>query len=172
MFRVAAAALLISSIAFAQNAPIASPPAQATASLGGKEVVIHYGAPSMRGRKIMGQLVPFGQVWRTGANDATSLDTPVALTIGNLKVPAGSYTLYTLPAAEPAKWQLIINKQTKQWGTEYHAEQDLGRVPMQHANLPKPQEVMSISFEHTSGKTTELHVRWENTDESVKVTAQ
>jgi hypothetical protein len=154
--------------------PLPSPVAHATVQLAGKEVGIRYNAPSMRGRKIMGGLVPFGTVWRTGANDATALSTPIALTIGTLAVPAGNYTIYSLPNADPAKWLLIVNKQTKQWGTEYHQEQDLGRTPMQHATLPKPQEVMSISFEHISkdGKSAELHVRWETTDEWVKVSAR
>lgn len=158
----------------APNAPPASPAATATVKLGGKDVTIKYSAPSMRGRKIMGGLVPFGTVWRTGANDATALHTPVDLTIGDLKVPAGDYTIYSLPDADPAKWLLIINLQTKQWGTEYHAERDLGRVAMQHAVLAKPQEVMSISFEKASkdGRSAELHVRWERTDEWVKVTAK
>lgn len=158
----------------APTAPPASPPADASVKLAGKDVTIKYSAPSMRGRKIMGGLVPFGTVWRTGANDATALSTPVALTIGNLVVPAGDYTLYSLPNADPTKWLLIVNKQTKQWGTEYHAEQDLGRVPMHSTKLAKPQEVMSISFEKRSanGKSAELHVRWETTDEWVMVKAE
>ena len=82
----------------------------------------------MRGRKIFGGLVPYDQVWRTGANAATSLKTDVDLTIGGANVPAGSYTLYTLPGMN--SWKLIINKQTGQWGTEYSEGQDLARVDM------------------------------------------
>jgi len=156
----------------AQNAkPMPSPPAQAEVTLNGKAVTIHYNSPRMRGRKIMGELVPYGKEWRTGANPATSFVTDVDLMVGDLHVPAGKYTLYTLPAAPGTPWQLIINKQTGQWGTEYHQDQDLGRTPMQHSTLASPQEDMSISFEHTSGNSTELHVRWETTDEWVKVMA-
>ena len=146
-----------------------SPPAKATVSLDGKAVTINYSAPSMRGRKIMGDLVPYGQVWRTGANAATTLTTAADLMIGDLKVPAGKYTIYTLPAA--GTWKLIINKQTGQWGTKYDQAQDLVRVEMKKSTLPQPQEKMSINFEHTQGATTELHIRWETTDVSVPVSA-
>ena len=77
----------------------------------------------------MGGLVPYGQVWRTGANAATTLVTPRDLRIGDTPVPAGTYTLYTLPGE--SEWQLIINRQTGQWGTEYDQAQDLARIPMQ-----------------------------------------
>ena len=151
--------------------PMPSPPAQAEVTLNGKAVTIHYNSPRMRGRKIMGELVPYGKVWRTGANPATSFVADGDLMIGDLHVPAGKYTLYTLPAAPGTPWQLIINKQTGQWGTEYSQDQDLGRTPMHSATLPSPQENMSISFEHTTKNSTELHVRWETTDEWVKIEA-
>ena len=151
--------------------PLPSPAAQAEVTLNGKPVTIHYNSPRMRGRKIMGELVPYGKVWRTGANPATSFVTDTDLMVGDLHVPAGKYTLYTLPAASGTPWQLIINKQTGQWGTEYNQGQDLGRTPMQHSTLPSPQENMSISFEHTTKNSTELHVRWETTDEWVKIEA-
>src|SRR5437899_1233064 len=111
--------------AVAQNAakPRPSPAATAQATLDGKNISIAYSQPSMRGRKIMGDLVPYDQVWRTGANDATTLTTESDLNIGGTAVPKGTYTLYTLPSA--GTWKLIINKQTGQWGTEYHQEQDL-----------------------------------------------
>ena len=149
-----------------------SPPAEANITLGGKSVVVHYNSPRMRGRKIMGELVPYGKVWRTGANPATSFVTETNLKVGDLNVPAGKYTLYTLPAATGTPWQLIINKQTGQWGTVYNQDQDLGRTPMHMATLPSPQENMSISFEHTTSNSTELHIRWETTDASVKVEAR
>jgi len=151
--------------------PMPSPAAQAEVTLNGKPVTIHYNSPRMRGRKIMGELVPYGKVWRTGANPATSFVTDTDLMVGDLHVPAGKYTLYTLPAASGTPWQLIINKQTGQWGTEYDQGQDLGRTPMHYAKLPSSQENMSISFEHTTKNSTELHVRWETTDEWVKIEA-
>jgi hypothetical protein len=151
--------------------PLASPPAVAEVTLAGKALTIHYNTPSMRGRKIMGEVVPYGQVWRTGANPATSFVTAGDLMVGNLKVPAGAYTLYTLPAAPGTPWLLIINKQTGQWGTVYKPEMDLGRTPLMSSKLPSPQEVMSISFEHSTPTSTQLHIKWETTDEYVKVEA-
>ena len=151
--------------------PLASPPAEAHVSLAGKAITIKYNSPSMRCRTIMGSVVPYGQVWRTGANPATSFVTAGDLRIGSLTVPAGSYTLYTLPAAPGTPWLLILNKQTGQWGTVYKPEMDLGRTPMHFDKLPAPQEVMSISFEKTTANSTELHVKWETTDEWVKIEA-
>jgi hypothetical protein len=174
----AAAFLPAASMAHGQMAadgakkPPLSPPAEARTVLDGKSVVIKYSAPSMRGRVIMGGLVPYGQVWRTGANAATSLVTEVPLKIGDLDVPAGSYTLYTLPAAPGTPWQLIVNKQTGQWGTIYKQDMDLGRTPMKHDDLAAPQEVMSLSFEKTTKHYTELHIKWEKTDEWVKLEAK
>ncbi len=150
--------------------PLPSPPATASVTLDGKPIVIRYSAPSTRGRKIVGGLVPYSKVWRTGANPATTLVTQVNLKIGTINVPAGTYTLYTLPGE--STWMLIVNKQTGQWGTVYNQEQDLGRTPLTSNPLASPQESMSISFEHTHGKTTELHIRWEKTDEYVTVTAE
>jgi hypothetical protein len=113
---------------------------------------------------------PYGKVWRTGANPATTLITKANLKIGTLAVPAGTYTIYTLPS--PDTWLLIINKQTGQWGTEYHEDRDLGRTPMRSGTLPAAQEKMSISFENTKGNATELHVKWDKADEYVTVTAE
>ena len=149
--------------------PLASPAAMAEVHLEGKLISIHYNSPSVRCRTIMGGVVPFGQVWRTGANPATSFKTEADLTIGTLHVPAGSYTLYTLPAAPGTPWMLIVNKETGQWGTVYHEAQDLGRTPMHEAKLPSSQEVMSLSFDKTSGSSTQLHVRWEHADEWVEI---
>jgi hypothetical protein len=150
--------------------PLLSPPAKAAVQLNGKSLSITYSAPSVRGRKIFGGLVPYDHVWRTGANASTTFNTEVALKVGNASVPPGAYSLYTLPSA--GTWKLIINKQTGQWGTEYNAAQDLARVDMKKARLPQPQETMSISFENTHGGRTQLHVRWDTTDVWVPVVAQ
>ncbi len=148
--------------------PLPSPAATANATLGSDTIAITYNAPSMRGRKIMGKLVPFGQVWRTGANPATTITTSADLKFGTLAVPAGTHTIYTLPGE--SKWLLIVNNQTGQWGTEYSEAKDLGRVPMLSKPVATPQEVMSISFENTTPTSTELHVRWEKTDRYVVIT--
>lgn len=127
-------ALGMVSAAEAQQKPL-SPPEQAQVTAGGKTISIKYSAPSVRGRKIFG---PGGllshdatyPVWRAGANAATALHTDANLKLGNLNVPAGNYTLFVL-VKDPDHWQLIVNKETGQWGLTYHANQDLGRTPME-----------------------------------------
>jgi hypothetical protein len=148
-----------------------SPDAAATVALSGKTLTIKYSAPSIRGRKIMGGLVPYGEVWRTGANPATTLVTPVSLKVGTLSVPAGTYTLFTLPS-DSQPWMFIVSKKTGEWGIPYPEGNDLGRAPMKGGTLPASQEVMSISFENTHGSSTELHVRWDKSDQSIAITAQ
>jgi Protein of unknown function (DUF2911) len=154
----------------AQKKPVQSPPAETSQTVDGKTVSIKYGAPSMRGRKIFGGLVPYDHWWRTGANPATTLKTEANLKIGDANVPAGTYTLYTIPSE--TTWKLIINKQTGQWGTVYKEDQDLARVDMKKETLSSPQEVMSITLEPFQGKQSTLHIRWETTDVSVPVVAE
>jgi len=152
------------------SAPLPSPAATATVTVAGGTIDVHYNSPRLRGRHIGGpEIVPYGQVWRTGANPATTIITSVPLVFGTLLVPAGTHTLYTLPSAD--NWQLIINKQTGQWGLTYNQDQDLGRVPMKSKPMTAPQENMSISFENTTAVSTELHVRWETTDRYVVIAA-
>jgi len=151
-----------------QKQPL-SPPGEASVKFDdGKTITIKYSRPSMRGRKIYGGLVPYGQVWRTGANAATSLTTDANLDIAGATVPAGSYTLYTLPGA--SSWQLIINKQTGQWGTEYNQGQDLARVPMKVGQLPSGLEIFTISLDKTGPRAATLKLDWENTTASVNIT--
>jgi hypothetical protein len=168
-------AALIVSLAMAATAcaqhPLPSPPAKATLTFAdGKTVTIDYSRPSMRSRKIFGGLVPYDQVWRTGANAATSLKTDVALNIGGTKVPAGSYTIYTLPRM--SSWQLIINKQIGQWGTDYSQNQDLARIPMKVMQRSAGLELFTISFDKTGGDSAVLKLEWENTIASVDVKEQ
>ena len=147
-----------------------SPPGTAEVSLKGKTITIDYSRPSMRGRKIMGELVPYGEVWRTGANEATTLTTPVDLNIGGTKVPAGKYTLWTLPSA--GTWKLIINKQTGQWGTNYDEKQDFARIDMQKSELSEPVEQFTISFDKKGEDTADLVMKWEKTSVSIPVKAE
>ena len=128
-------------------------------------IFIDYGRPSMRGRKIMGDLVPFNRWWRTGANEATSFTTEMDLMIGDSIVPAGAYTLYTLPSAH--RWTLIINTQTGQWGTVYREDMDLVRIPMDMRVLDKPLEKFTIVLERTGPAGGVLRLRWETTEVSV-----
>ena len=147
--------------------PPLSPPAKAAVTVAGASITVDYSAPSVRGRKIFGGLVPYGVVWRTGANAATTLKTSANLKIGGLMVPAGTYTLFTMPGA--VAWKLIVNRQTGQWGLEYHADRDLGRVDLKVGKNAEPVEQMVIDLEHTKGSMTELHIRWADLDLSAPV---
>jgi hypothetical protein len=148
-----------------------SPPASTECPLsGGKSVKIAYSSPRMKGRKIFGDLVPYGQVWRAGANEATSLVTGTDLNIGGTNVPAGSYTIFAVPTAD--KWQLVISKKTGEWGTAYPGpSNDLGRIDMKVSSLSSPMENFTISFDHASSGCT-LTMSWENTKASVDVSAK
>jgi Protein of unknown function (DUF2911) len=138
-----------------------SPPGTAACSFeDGKKITVDYSRPSMRGRKIMGGLVPYGIVWRTGANDATSFVTDADLTIEGVGVPRGSYTLYTLPSDQT--WKLIINKQTGQWGTKYDEKQDVARVDLKKDALETPVEQFTISFA-PAGSSCAMKLEWEQT---------
>jgi hypothetical protein len=164
--------LLSASVVLAQ--PPLSPPAAANITIDGKKLSIAYSAPSARGRKIMGGLVPYGRVWRTGADNATTFQTDADIVMGGetggLKVPKGTYTIYTLPG--PNDWQLIVNKQTGQWGTEYNPRQDLGRVKMAMAQPPAPAERFKIELSSAGAKKGLLKMTWERTEVSVPITVQ
>lgn len=119
-----------------------APPRGAQGLTPGK-IMIDYGQPHLRGRRLhTAGLVPLDSVWRLGANSSTSLETDVDLVIGNLTVPKGKYSLYALPTA--AGWKLLINKNTGQWGTQYAAEHDLGRVELRKRTLTSPVESFSM----------------------------
>jgi hypothetical protein len=147
--------------AAAQQKPPLSPPGQAAVTIGAATITIDYARPSMRGRKIMGELVPYDKVWRTGANAATTLKTSAALEIGGTLVPAGTYTLYTLPGEKA--WTLIINKQTGQWGTQYDQAQDLARVNLKVEATAAPVEQFTITLTGTGAAAGLLALEWENT---------
>ena len=145
-----------------------SPPASATATIGGKKIQINYSSPRMRGRKIMGGLVPFGEVWRTGADSATTMSTEANLQIGTLKVPKGNYTIYTIPQA--GEWTLIVSKELGQWGTDYHPKLDLGRAKMSVKALAAPVENFKIEVSPQGAANGLLTMTWEKTQASIPVT--
>ncbi|HEX7024870.1 MAG TPA: DUF2911 domain-containing protein [Gemmatimonadales bacterium] len=123
-------------------------------------IVVDYGRPAKRGREIFGNIVPWNQVWRTGANAATQLITPMDLVVGDQVIPAGKYTLWTLPT--PTGVKLIVNKQTGQWGTEYDPAQDLVRLDLRLETLPQPVERFTIAVV-SLGKAGEIHFDWDMT---------
>jgi hypothetical protein len=145
-----------------------SPSAQAQCKFSdGKTITVNYSSPRAKGRKIFGDLVPYGKVWRTGANEATTFVTDANLTVGGKDVPAGSYTIFTVPSAN--KWTLIINKKTGEWGIPYKYESDeLARVDMKVSPAPSQVENFSIAFDST-GQSCTLSMSWEKTQASVDI---
>src|SRR5579863_10015546 len=148
----AAAVAMSASLASAQ-----SPPAQTSATIGGKALSIHYSAPSVRGRKIFGpggllSQDPTYPAWRAGANSATSFHTDADLDIAGLRVPKGDYTIYVW-VADPDNWQLILNKETVQWGLNYNAKMDVGRVKMTMSKPPSPIETYKMTLAGTGTNT-------------------
>jgi hypothetical protein len=112
-------------------------------TVGAAKVTVTYGRPFLKGRKVS-DLAPAGKIWRTGAAAATTLTPDKTLLIGSLLIPAGTYTLYTIP--EATSWKLVVSKQTGQWGTEYNADRDLGRTDLKVETLPKPAEQVTIGL--------------------------
>jgi hypothetical protein len=121
----------------------------------------------MKGRKIFGELVPYGKVWRAGANEATTFVTTADLTVGGKAVPSGSYTIFTIPKED--KWTLIISKETGEWGEPYPGEaDDFARAEMQASKLGSPVEKFTIGFDE-AGSTCTMHLDWETTRASIVV---
>jgi hypothetical protein len=146
-----------------------SPSASASCDIGGgKTIKTVYSSPRMNGRKVYGALVPYGQVWRTGANEATTFVTNSDLFVGGRLVPAGSYTIFTIPAAD--KWTLVVNKKTGEWGIPYKYQSDeLARIDMRMAKLPSAVENFAISYDK-SGTGCTMNIDWETTRALVDIT--
>jgi hypothetical protein len=156
-----------------KKGPPLSPPASTSVTINGKAIAIKYSAPSLRGRKIFngsGALQPDNTIWRAGANEATALHTDADLDIGGLAVPKGDYTLFVW--LDPQQWKLVVNKQTGQFGTEYHQEQDLGRVPMTMSKPPAPIETYKMTLSSAGGNKGKLQLEWENVIASVPLTVK
>lgn len=148
--------------------PPASPAAKADCKFpDGKTIHIDYSSPRMRGRKIFGDLVPYGEPWRAGANEATTFVIDADVNVGGRMVPKGSYTLFALP--NPDAWTLIISKQTGEWGIPYPGrEYDFARVPMKVSKLASPLENFTIAFDQAGGVCT-LRLEWEMTRAAVDI---
>jgi hypothetical protein len=142
-----------------EDAFVASPRESMELRLNGKLISVNYGRPFRRGRKIEGQVVPFNEVWRTGANEATTLRTETPLTIKGVEIPAGMYSLYTIPASK--RWRLIINKQTGQSGTEYDRVQDIARITLNKETLKSPVDQFTILLEKTGDTSAVMRLMWE-----------
>jgi hypothetical protein len=164
--------LFAATIMLAQQGPPKSPPATATATVGGKTITITYSSPRVRGRE--GKIFtkdglishdPHYPVWRAGANSATTLETSGDLTIGDLSVPAGKYTLF-VDISNPNAWVLIVSKDTGEWGLSYDASKDLGRITM--TMKPPPSMVEELKYTISDHK---LSLVWEDMGASVPIAA-
>ena len=144
-----------------------SPLDSASFTVGGAAVKVCYGRPSLRGRHMLGgEAVPFGRIWRTGANEPTMIHTTGPLAIAGIRVPAGSYSLYTVPG--PGEWEVIVNRSVTQWGEESNytdavKAQEVGRAKVKAQALTTPVEMFTIRAEPASGDASALVLEWEKT---------
>ena len=143
-----------------------SPHVRSEWTIDGATLTVEYGRPSLKGRP-EAQLMAPGKPWRTGADEATTLKTDKALKIGNLTVPAGTYTLYTVP--NTGEWELGISKRTGQWGTPVQVNDDLGRVKMTVGKTASPVEQLTIAVDDTAAGGT-LRIEWGTTSATVPFT--
>jgi hypothetical protein len=167
------ALVLVGAIAWASygqfgQSKYTSPPANVATTIAGKKITIDYYAPSTHGRKVMGGLVPFGEVWCTGANWATKLTTEANLQMGALKLPAGSYSIWTLPNAN--EWTLILNRRTGQFHKDYDSSTDFGRTKMNLKTLANSVETFKIDLRSDGGNKGTLALVWETTEASIPFT--
>src|SRR5918993_3916037 len=145
-----------------------SPHVKSEWTVDGANISIEYGRPLLKGRTPGKDVDPYeGREWRTGADEATTLVTNRALKFGNLSVPAGTFTLYTIPTG--GTWHLIVSKRTGQWGVPYPKGEDLGRVPMTLGKAPSAAEMLTITVQDTAAGGT-IHVDWGTTRASVPFT--
>ena len=157
--------------------PRVSPPGVASAVVDDARTTIYYSRPYTKDprtgqpRKIWGGLVPFGQVWRLGANEATLLVTQQPLEAGGATLPAGAYTLFLLPRADGTA-QLIVNRQIGQWGTQHDPAQDLGRVDLKRDTLAEPVDQFTITLSRNEDGGGLLKMAWENTQYSIPFTVK
>jgi len=131
--------------------------------------MVDYGRPSKRGRVIFGGIIPWNEVWRAGANEATQFFTDRTLEIGGNVLPAGRYTLWIIPT--PTAWTLIVNNETDQWGTDYKQSLDRFRIPLTVSTLPQSVEKFTIVVE-PAGAGGILRFRWDTTEASVPFTVR
>ena len=148
----------------------ASPHETVTGQVGEANITVTYGRPYKKGREIYGGLVPFGEVWRTGADEATTLESDRDLMLGSLHVPAGKYGIFTVPGEE--SWTLVVNKVADQWGAfRYDEAEDLGRVEMGVAQTEEMTEQLTIGIEAGEGSNGTLSVVWDTTSATLPIMA-
>jgi hypothetical protein len=130
----------------------------ARATIGAATFSVDYGRPLARGRTLLGNVISYDRVWRTGANAATQFTTSAPITLAGLSLPAGKYTLWTVPHLRGV--DLIVNRQTGQWGTEYNRARDLGTVAMKSDSVDPPVEKFTIAIESSDPRHGTLVMSW------------
>lgn len=146
--------------------PAASPTAKVEQRVGLTDIALTYARPSVKGRKIFGELVPYGQVWRTGANTATAISFSTVVKFGGSEVPAGKYALFTIP--EAGEWTVILSKVTGQWGAySYDAKDDQVRIKVKPTKLAEAVETLELGFGSLRDESATLDIRWETTRVSI-----
>ena len=171
-FLLLALALVFAAPALAQERDMTearpSPNASVSQTVGTSTMTVDYGRPSVRGREIFGGLVPYDAVWRTGANEATVLTTDADIMVGDTKLAAGSYALFTVPGKEG--WTVIFNSVAEQWGAyNYDAAQDVARVEVIAETTLPVQEQLRITFEDVTEDSALLTIRWDTVGVPVRV---
>ena len=174
----AAATLLVATLPLMAQQKRVSPADVSGSVIGGNRVTVYYGRPYTKdprtgeARKIWGGVIPFGKVWRTGANEATMLVTQQPIELGGATIPAGAVTLFTLPA-EDGSAKLIISKQLGQWGTQYDDKQDIARVDLKKDTLENAVDQFTMAVEKgADANSGVLKMMWENTQYSVPFTVK
>lgn len=170
---LALALFLMGSSAFAQQLqmPQASPSAKISQKVGLTDVTVEYSRPSTKGRKIFGELVPYGQVWRTGANAATLLEFSTDVEISGNPVPAGKYAMYSIPGKD--NWTIVFSKNTELWGAiGYNADEDILRFEVEPKKLSRKYETFEISFNNMTDDGADLSLKWENTRVDFRISTE
>lgn len=162
------AILALSGTGKAQRPRYTSPEAKSSVTIAGKQITVDYYAPSMHGRKVMGGLVPYGKVWCTGANIATGITFPVDVQMGTLKLPKGTYSIWTIPTEK--EWTLIVNKESGQFHLDYNQSLDFGRTRMNVKTLMEPVETFRVDLRNDGGNKGTLALVWERTEASIPFT--
>lgn len=161
------ASLLLGFGANAQDLPQPSPAATVQQRVGLTDVEINYSRPGIKGREIFGSLVPYGELWRTGANKATSISFSTDFSVEGTAVEAGTYSLFTIPTEE--SWTIILNKETELWGTNgYDEGKDAIRIQVRPAKV-ETVENLSITVENITTNSADVVVAWENTSAALHI---
>ncbi len=169
-FVLATSAVLIPPVVAQSGPPKGSPPKVVNAVIAGKNIKLDYFSPSMRGRKIYGALVPYGEVWCPGANWATTIAVDSDFQLGTLKLKKGTYALWVLPKEND--FELIVNSNARAFHLDYRSDTDIGRMKMNLKALDKPVESLMFEVRNDAGNKGTVALLWENTEASVPIVVQ